>query len=197
MSFATARLAVSTADQEIDPAALPAAAQDFYAEPVELTGGVNFAGTLDLTGRLADAFGYAGYASGVDLEGTLAGSAAALFGRADARLGDLRLKTTLRKSPTAPAWIAERTSTYEFALEGGAPSLSIDEDLSVALDGATHHFNGNVTVAPAGAIEGRLAPRRHARASAGLRRSPTSISGSRANAATSPSTSTSTAARST
>ena len=66
MSFATARLAISTADQQIDPAALPAAAQDFYAEPVELTGGVNFAGTLDLTGRLADAFGYAGYAGEVD-----------------------------------------------------------------------------------------------------------------------------------
>ena len=43
---------------------------------------MNFAGDLELGGRLADAFGYAGYSGEVALEGSLAASAAALFGNA-------------------------------------------------------------------------------------------------------------------
>ena len=155
--FATARLAVSSADQQIDPATLPAAAREFYAEPVELTGGVSFAGRLQLDGRLADAFGYAGYSGEVDLEGSLAASPAALFGHAsDTQLGALRLKATLGKSPTAPAWITDRTSTYEFTIANRRPGLSIDEALTVALDGTTNHFHGHVAIAPTGAIEGEV-----------------------------------------
>ncbi len=152
--FATARMAVSTATQDIDPDALPASAREFYSEPVTLTGGVNFAGDLEVGGRLADAFGYAGHSGNVELEGSLSASAAALFGRAnDEQLGDLNLKATLHRSPNAPAWIADRTSTYEFSTAG----IRVEEDLTVAVDGTLNRFRGSVAVARSGDIEGEIA----------------------------------------
>ena len=158
LSFATARLAVANRDHELDPALLPAAAQDFYAEPVALTGGVSFAGDLTLDGRMAEAFGYAGYSGEVALEGSLAASAALLFGDAsDAELGALSLTATLTKSPTAPAWIADRTSTFAFSLDDGSPALSVAEDVTVSVDGTTNRFQGAVDIAPAGAIAAEVA----------------------------------------
>jgi hypothetical protein len=155
--LSTVRLAVASADEDIDPGALPAAARDFYSAPTHLTGGVNLAGDLTLSGRLADAFGYAGYSGDVHVEGSLAASAAALFGHAtDAQLGDLDVKATLGKSPSAPAWIADRTSTYELALTGGHPSLSVDEDVTLAIDGTTNHFTGHVAIAADGTVAGDL-----------------------------------------
>ncbi|MDA0158888.1 PKD domain-containing protein [Solirubrobacter ginsenosidimutans] len=157
VSFATVRLAVAGADQQIDPDALPGAARAFYPEPTDLAGGVNLAGDLQLDGRLADAFGFAGYSGDVHVEGSLAASAAALFGRAtDAQLGDLELKATLGKSPTAPAWIADRTSTYVLKLGGGRPSVSADEDITLAVDGTRNHFTGHVAIAPGGDVEAEL-----------------------------------------
>jgi PKD domain len=151
--FATARMAISTAAQDIDPAALPESAREFYSEPVTLTGGVNFAGDLEVSGRLADAFGYAGHSGNVELEGSLSGSAAALFGRAtDEQLGDLSLKATLHKSPSAPQWIADRTSTYEFSTQG----IRIEEDLTVAVDGTTNRFRGVIGIDPTGPIVGDI-----------------------------------------
>src|SRR5262249_46280865 len=130
---------------------------DFYSGPTHLTGGVNLAGDLTLSGRLADAFGYAGYSGDVHVEGSLAGSAAALFGHAtDDQIGDLDLKATLGKSPSAPAWISDRTPTYELALTGGRPSLSVDEDVTLAIGGTTNHFTGHVAIAPDGTVAADL-----------------------------------------
>ena len=151
--FATARMAVSTATQDIDPDALPESAREFYSEPVTLTGGVNFAGDLEVSGRLADAFGYAGHSGNVELEGSLSASAAALFGRAtDEQLGNLDLRATLHKSPNAPEWIADRTSTYEFSTDG----IRVEEDVTVAVDGTTNRFRGSVAIAPSGDIAGEV-----------------------------------------
>jgi hypothetical protein len=152
--FSTARMAVSTATQDIDPDALPESARAFYSEPVTLTSGVNFAGELEVSGRLADAFGYTGHSGNVELEGSLSASAAALFGHAtQQQLGEMNLKATLHKSPTAPAWIADRTSTYTFSTTG----IRLEEDVTLAVDGTTNRFRGSVSIPATGDIEGELA----------------------------------------
>jgi hypothetical protein len=161
-SLTTARLVVANRDHTLEPAELPASAAGFFDGAVDLVGGVNFQGDLHLDGRLADAFGYAGWSGDIGLEGSLGASPALLFSHAtEAQLGALALKATLTKSPTAPEWIQRRTSTFELELSNATgswkPAVTVSDDVTTLLDGETNRFTGTVSVAPAGAIEAELA----------------------------------------
>ena len=126
---------------------------------MDLKGGVSFRGTFDPTGQVATAFGYAGWGGPINIEGTLAASPEMLFGDASSTdIASLDLKATLSKSSTAPAWLTDRTTTFEFSLDSsGKAELQAHDDVTVAVDGKTDEFKGDVSIASTGDVSASLA----------------------------------------
>ncbi len=160
VTFSDALLGLSSADQTLDPATLPSNAAGLLgSDTMDLKGGVSFRGTFDPTGQVATAFGYAGWGGPIDVEGTLAASPEMLFGDASSTdLASLDLKATLSKSSTAPAWLTDRTTTFEFSLDSsGKAELQAHDDVTVAVDGKTDEFKGDVSIASTGDVSASLA----------------------------------------
>ena len=164
-SLSKAQLVVAGYTGTLDPATLPASAQGFYDGPIDVSSGVSLRGSLHLDGRLADAFGYAGWSGDVALTGTVGASPALLFGHADSdQLGALELTATLGRSPTAPAWLTARTSDFKLKLAHAAngswsPEVHVADDVTVSIDGTaanTDRFKGSFDVGPDGAIGASL-----------------------------------------
>lgn len=160
VTFDDALLGLSSADQTLEADTLPAIAKTFIGSgsSLDLKTGVGFRGSLNLNSRLTDVFGYAGWGGSIDLEGQLSTSPEMLFGDAsDAELTGLDLKVTLGKSSTAPEWLTDRTTTFEFSLDSAKHAkLQAHDDVTVAVDGTTNEFTGNVSIASTGEIEASL-----------------------------------------
>jgi hypothetical protein len=161
VSFSNVLLALSNRDTTLDPGHLPSTATTFFDSEgaLDVKSGVSLRGTVDTSGRLADALGYAGWSGSIDLEGSLGGSPEVLFGDAgESDLASLDLKATLGKSATAPAWLTDRATTFEFSLDGShTAKLGAHDDVTVSVDGKTNEFKGDVSIASTGAIEASLA----------------------------------------
>src|SRR5262249_32598623 len=125
---------------------------------LDVKSGVSVRGTVDTSGRLADALGYAGWSGSIDLEGSLGASPELLFGEAPATaLTSLDLKATLGKSSTAPAWLTDRSTTFELSLDGShTAKLEAHDDVTVSVDGKTNEFKGDAAIASTGAISASL-----------------------------------------
>ena len=160
VTFDDALLGLSSADQTLEADSLPGIAKTFLGSgsSLDLKTGVGFRGTLDLNPRLTEVFGYAGWGGSIDLEGQLSTSPEMLFGDAsDAELTGLDLKATLGMSSTAPEWLTDRTTTFEFSLDSAKHAkLEAHDDVTVAVDGTTNEFTGNVSIASTGEIEASL-----------------------------------------
>src|SRR4051812_14910191 len=161
ISFSDVRLAIANGSTTPDPAHLPSIADSFFGddkEPLDVTAGVAFHGALDVSGRIADAFGYAGWGGPIALDGTLSSSNDMFFGSADdAGLGALDLKVQLGKASSAPAWLTDRSTTFEFSLDSShVAKLEAHDDVHVGIDGTTNEFQGDVSIASSGAIHGHL-----------------------------------------
>jgi len=162
VSFSNVLLAVSNGETTLDPTQLPTIADAFFGTDktaLDVAQGVSLRGTVNTSGRVAEALGYAGWSGSVDLEGKLGGSPEALFGAAtDADLASLDLKATLGKSATAPAWLTDRSTTFEFSLDAShTAKLEAHDDVHVSVDGTSNEFTGNVAVDSSGAISASLA----------------------------------------
>ena len=60
-------------------------------------------------------------------------------------------------SSTAPEWLTDRTTTFEFSLDSANHAkLEAHDDVTVAVDGTTNEFTGNVSIASTGEIEASL-----------------------------------------
>ena len=81
-----------------------------------------------------------------------------LFGDAsEAELTGLDLKVTLGMSSTAPEWLTDRTTTFEFSIDSAKHAkLEAHDDVTVAVDGTTNEFTGGVSIASTGEIEASL-----------------------------------------
>ena len=162
VTFDDAFLGLSSADQTLEADSLPGIATTFLGSgsSLDLKTGVGFRGTLNLApgSRLTDVFGYAGWGGSIELEGQLSTSPEMLFGDAsEAELTGLDLKVTLGKSSTAPEWLTDRTTTFEFSIDSAKHAkLEAHDDVTVAVDGTTNEFTGGVSIASTGEIEASL-----------------------------------------